>query len=389
MAQKLKANLLKSDASSAGFTMSQNGSFNVERVQKEFNPATRDNRRRGGNQRRPRKENNPEIKFEPAEYDNETRHLPGIREGEGGEVPRIREDQGGKSNAKPYVSARCAIDPTDPLSLMLLMTASLASQVVVAIFILLPTILIALFLVWQLKGWTKEPEVVPGEEPVSPFQFYAPNNTNIAPAYRELHGNDVVVEYTIIFSIFICQMVPRAFSLIGSAKKFFAILSFLRMARSHRVRLLFNGFIAILCDKFVLPLSVWSLSFVIAFYTGTSLMGLLFRILWFEFLLNISVPLIGEYVKFMYPSKTMRLDILSVQFEPSFWQQSKTTESEVKKAFRETTEATSATLVLVTLRNAANGLGISGDGGTKGEWKVTVLTATKQSDEETLVKKED
>jgi len=382
MAQKMKADLLKSDASSAGFTMSQNGSFNVERYQKEMKeikPVSPDNRRREGIQRRPRKEN-PEIKFEPPNSDNETRQL-----------PRIREGEGGKSNAKPYVSARCAIDPTDPLSLMLLMTASLGSQIVVALFILLPTILIGLFLVWQLKGWTKEPEVGPGEEePVSPFQFYTPNNTNIvSEAYFNLHGNDVAVEYTIIFSIFICQMVPRAFSLIGSAKKFFAILSFLKMARSHRIRLLFNGFIAILCDKFILPLSVWSLSFVIAFYTGTSLMGVLFRILWFEFLLNLSVPLIGEYVKFMYPSKTMRLDILSVQFEPSFWQQSKTTESEVKKAFRETTEATSATLVLVTLRNAANGLGISSDGGTKGAWKVTVLTATKQSDEETLVKKED
>ena len=33
-------------------------------------------------------------------------------------------------------------------------------------------------------GWTKEPEVGPGEEePVSPFQFYTPNNTNAATLY--------------------------------------------------------------------------------------------------------------------------------------------------------------------------------------------------------------
>merc|ERR1719158_2569217 len=74
--------------------------------------------------RRPRTENQ-EFKFDSLKSNNQIQELQSHREADG----------------SPYVSTRCAIDPSDALSLMLLMTASLCSQIVVALFILLPTIL--------------------------------------------------------------------------------------------------------------------------------------------------------------------------------------------------------------------------------------------------------
>lgn len=187
------------------------------------------------------------------------------------------------------------------------MTVSLRDLVVLTLIHLTPPMMLSLLGHWQYIGWIEDENNECSEASRIAglcLKLYKPTTP---------HKDDTALEYTIISLMFFFRIVPRFFSLLSTAKQFLRFVGMWQNSHSYGGRMLFSALVCILLDKFILPIAVLALSWWVAFFGSTSLMQVLFRLLFFEFLLELEIPIVKEYLKLVHPTQCMRIFVENME----------------------------------------------------------------------------
>eukprot|EP00397_Hematodinium_sp_SG-2012_P052788 GEMP01062630.1.p1 GENE.GEMP01062630.1~~GEMP01062630.1.p1 ORF type:complete len:309 (+),score=45.61 GEMP01062630.1:56-928(+) len=271
-----------------------------------------------------------------------------------------RQQSENKANA--CVTTQFAIKSDDAFSHVFLMVVHWQDMLVFTVISFLPLVLLCLFAYHLLVMLNR-----PGSTgQVIPPTFYKP------PAdVRD-------VEYIIIAVVCVARLLPKMLGLVRAARGACMFFSFWRNSRSYGGRMLLAWFVRIFIDVLVLPLAAMVLGIFVAFYDRTSLLGVIFGITLFGFLLNLDETFVDLYLKVAYPTSYVELIVTDLVFtakggESAFWANSEHAKEDVFEALRDANSAnTTATWVFAVLTSARTGLGISSNGGTKGKLHIAI-----------------